>query len=409
MKPIPIKKSGATTFLLIILIILFVAGLIYIRFFVLKPLRGDFESNQAKIDELQAFQDGKADLLDQINVYRDGLYALNLVLQARKDIISGSDQDNPYLVYDFTQVLDDLRQLLPRDARVTKFQINNKGVVTLPIESVDYASLGRVLRSFKDKSLNIQDEEENAINPKIFQEVKIPSSAQHTIRKTTSVWGEKMDSIYSFVLQSKLNPEFWQNPMPYPDVNPHDYYSQAIRDLTVAGTIEGYSDGYFRPMQAINRAEFFKVVLFEFLSNGDISVEDYKRYIDLSDEDWHYQYIQLASQMGIAEGDEVGRFHAEQDVTRIEALKTILTVFDVEILNPNDRTEEELEDEVRKPFIQVPFNDIAGEDRIFPIVYTAYKNGLLDNVGQSLQPNLPVTRFEVAYWVWKLKFDYLAK
>ena len=189
----------------------------------------------------------------------------------------------------------------------------------------------------------------------------------------------------------------------------HVYYAQAIRDLTVAGTIEGYKDGYFRPMNPINRAEFFKVVLFEFLAKDLISVEDYKRFIDLSEDEWHYQYIQLASQMGIAEGDEVGRFHPDQQITRIEALKTILAVYDIELRDPNvlPENEEEEEEVERKPFIAVPFTDVARDDKNFPVVLAAYQNGLLDNVGQTLQLNLPVTRFEVAYWVWKLKFDYL--
>lgn len=408
MNLIRFRESRGSSILLGLFIAVFLISLLYIRVFVIRPLRAEFETNQTNIVELKAFQDGKADLLDQINIYRDGLYALNLVLEARKQVISGSDPDNPYLVFDFTQVLDDLRQLLPRDAKVTKFQINNKGLVTLPIESVDYASLGRVLRSFKDKSYNAENEEDNISNPKIFEEVKIPSGAQRTVRKTKTGWEQQIENVYSFVLQAQLNPEFWQNPMPYPDVNPHEYYSQAIRDLTVAGTIEGYADGYFRPMNSINRAEFFKVLLFEFLANGDISIDDYKRYIDLSDEDWHYQYIQLASQMGIAEGDEVGRFHPDQQINRAEALKTILSVFDVPVVDPNAENEE-LEEGERKPYIRVPFTDIGREDKIFPVIYTAYQNGLLDNAGQKLDVNLPVTRSEVAYWVWKLKFDYLSK
>lgn len=399
------KEPKIATVLLASLIVIFLISLFYIRFITIGPLRKAYAENETVIGELKASQEDQSELLESINVYRDGLYALNLVLEARKQVISGSDPDNPYLVFDFTQVLEDLRQLLPRDARVTKFQVNNKGLLTLPIESVDYASLGRVLRSFKDKSFNFLDEDENIIDPKVFQEVKIPSGAQHAIEKTGRT---SIRDVYSFIIQAKLNPEFWQNPMPYPDVDSHVYYAQAIRDLTVAGTIEGYKDGYFRPLNTINRAEFFKVVLFEFLAKNMISVEDYKRFIDLSEDEWHYQYIQLASQMGIAEGDEVGRFHPDQEITRIEALKTILAVYDIEAKDPNIVPEAEDGVEVeKKPFIAVPFTDVARDDKNFPIVLAAYQNGLLDNVGQKLQPNMPVTRYEVAYWVWKLKFDYL--
>jgi len=407
MNTIRLKDSNTITIILVGLIAIFLLTLFYIRVFTLRSLRNDFKENQTTIDELQLAQANHADLLDQISIYRDGLYALNLVLEGRKQVISGSDEDNPYLVFDFTQVLKDLRQLLPRDSKVTKFQANNKGLITKPIESVDYASLGRVLRSFKDKSFDLLNEEDDIVSPKIFEEVKIPSGAQRAIMKSGTGWQRQVNNVYSFVIQAQLNPEFWQNPMPYPDVDPYVYYAQAIRDLTVAGTIEGYIDGNFRPLSSINRAEFFKVVLFEFLANDVISIDQYKRYIDLSDSDWHYQYIQLASQMGIAEGDEVGRFHPDQEISRIEALKTILSVYDVEITDPNAEREAEDEEGDAKPFIAVPFVDVARDDRNFAVVLAAYQNGLLDNMGQKLQLNLPVTRYEVAYWAWKLKFDYL--
>jgi hypothetical protein len=400
-----LKQSKILTVTLGILIGVFVILYGYLRLGVLGPLKADFEIGNKKIEELKSAQQNNTDLLDQINAYRDGLYALNLVLEARKNVISGSDADNPYLVYDFTQVLNDLRRLLPRDARVTKFQVNNKGLITVPIESVDYASLGRVLKSFKDKSYNVQITGEESTDP-MFAEVKIPSGAQRTPRQITEGWSTYFENIYSFILQADLNPEFWQNPMPYPDVDSHSYYAQAIRDLTIAGSIEGYPDGLFRPDQAINRAEFFKVALFEFLSNNTISIDEYKQYIDLSEKDWHYQYIQLASQMGIAEGDEVGRFHPDQEISRIEALKTILTIFEVEIpaidnLNGSEQIEKDA-----KPLI-LPFTDINPQDAIYPVVRAAIDNGLLDNLKDKLNPDQPVTRAEVAYWAWKLKFDFL--
>ena len=205
------KESKVLSFLLVGLIAVFLISLLYIRLITLRPLRADFAENKASIEVLRESQADQSELLDKINVYRDGLYALNLVLEARKEVISGSDPDNPYLVFDFTQVLEDLRQLLPRDARVTKFQVNNKGLLTLPIESVDYASLGRVLRSFKDKSFNYEDPEENMADPKVFEEVKIPSGAQHSIEKNGRY---SVKDIYSFIIQAQLNPEFWQNPMP---------------------------------------------------------------------------------------------------------------------------------------------------------------------------------------------------
>ena len=401
------KQSKLLIIILSSLIGIFVFGYLIVRIGVVRPLQNEFNQNNQKIGELKAVQENQADLLKQIKEYRSGLYALNLILEARKNVINGSDKENPYLVYDFTQVLNDLRRLLPRDARVTKFQVNNKGLVTLPIESVDYASLGRVLKSFKDRSYNIwMADDDPLVDSKMFSEVKIPSGAQRTPKQVIEGWKQYFENVYSFVLQASLNPEFWQNPMPYPDVDPFAYYAKAIRDLTIAGTIEGYPDGLFRPDSPINRAEFFKVVLFEFLANDKITIEDYKKYVDLSDTDWHYQYIQLASQMGIAEGDAVGRFHPDQQISRIEALKTILTIFNVEIKDMETLTAEA--ESSGKPLI-LPFVDITTRNTNYPIVRAALSEGLLDNEESELKPGEPATRAEVAYWTWKLKFDYLQK
>ncbi|MFH0837970.1 MAG: S-layer homology domain-containing protein [Patescibacteria group bacterium] len=386
------KRYNFSTILLASFIAFFVLLYVIVQLVVLRPLKNDFETGQKKIDTLKAAQEDQTELLDQINTYRDGLYALNLVLEARKNVISGSDEESPYLVYDFNQLLNDLRRLLPRDARVTKFQISNKGLVTLPVESIDYASLGRVLKSFKDSEL--------------FTEVKIPSGAQRVPRQVDSGWGRYFEYIYGFTLQAALDPVFWQNPMPFPDVDSRAYYAQAIRDLVIAGTIEGYPDGYFRPDQSVNRAEFFKVALFEFLSNDTISIGDYKKYIDLSEKDWHYQYIQLASKMGIAEGDNIGRFHPDQPISRIEALTTLLTIFDIDTSEPAPEFDENGEEIKAKEFA-LPFKDVDSGSKYYRIIRAAIAKGLLDNMGNAFEAEKSVTRAEIAYWTWKLKFDYL--
>ncbi len=418
------KQSKVTTIILSSLIVIFVLGYAVFRIGVMRPLNIEFEKSDSKIEELRAVQEDKKDLLEQINKYRDGLYALNIVLEARKNVTNAFEDEeleNPYLVFNFSQVLDDLRRLLPNDTHVTKFQVNNKGLITMPVESIDYASLGRVLKSFKDKGYDKNALDDNTVVPRMFTEVQIPSGAQRTVRKKKNRWGGfNIEEVYSLVLQYKLDPIFWQNPMPYPDVGPHLYYSQAIRDLTLAGSIEGYPDAFFRPDKSINRAEFFKVALFEFLSNDTISIEEYEKYVDLSEKDWHYQYIQLANKMGIAEGDEASKFHPDQSITRIEALKTILKIF--EELPENqfaesdasegmDQENTENEEDERRPII-LPFEDITPQDDIYPIVRVAIDNGffskafLIENENK-LKPNQKVTRAEICYWIWKLKFYYL--
>lgn len=376
------QKNRLTVITLAFFLVFYGIGYLGVRLFVLQPLKAEFNSQNQKIEALKKAQTNQSELLDQIKRYRDGLFALNLLLEARKNVLSGTDEKNPYLVFDFTQVLDDLRQILPRDARVLKLQVNNKGLLTIPIESVDYASLGRVLKSFKNSAL--------------FTEVKIPSGVQRMQKKIDRGTYQTIENIYSFVLQAQLDPEFWKNPLPYSDVNPHEYYSQAIRDLTVAGSIEGYPDGTFRPDAPINRAEFFKVALFESLSHDAITVKDYKKYTDLSDKDWPYQYAQLAGKMGFVDEDHEGRFKPEESITRLEALKTIFKIFKMETKTapkPEDTT----------PFVE----DVSPDDEIYPLIKLAAQQGLLEHLKGHFNRNQPISRAELTYWIWKLKFESL--
>ena len=110
--------------------------------------------------------------------------------------------------------------------------------------------------------------------------------------------------------------------------------------------------------------------------------------------------------MGIAEGDNVGRFHPDQIVSRIEAIKSILTIFKVEILDP---AKEQVDENGNKKPLIMPFQDITSDDKDYPIVLTAVRAGILDNLKLKLDKTQPASRAEIAYWVWKLKFDYLNK
>lgn len=389
-------RLNFTTLILSFFILFFLTGYSVIQFGILSSLEKELAAGDIVIENLKKEQVGQSEILDQIKSYRNGLFVLKLILDARKNVINGSDEKNPFLVFDYNKVLEDLRLLLPRDTRVAQFQVNNKGLVTAPIESVDYASLGRVIKSLKDSEL--------------FTEVKIPSGVQRALVQTTNSYGVTLPNyVYSFVLQATLNPKFWQNPMPFVDVNPRMHYSQAIRDLFISKAIEGYEKNEFKPDQDINRAEFFKIALFELLSNNEISINEYQQYKDLSEEDWYFKYVQLASKMGVAEGDNVGRFHPGQTVSRIEAIKSILTIFKIEILDP---AKEQIDAEGNKKPLIMPFMDITSDDKDYPFVLTAVRSGFwkdIKNLETRLNKTKPATRAEVAFWVWKLKFDYLNK
>lgn len=394
------KKIDFTTILFILLILFFSTCWFYAKFFMLHPLQKNLSANIAVLNSLEEAQAGQSSLLEKISKYRDGLYGLNLILEARKEIIKGEDPDNPYLIFDISQLLTDLKTLLPKDARATKFQITPKGLITLPIESVDYASLGRVLKSFKDKTSAVSnDESKNSSPPAMFSYVMVPAGAQRNFVKTPNGRQEQITSRYSFILQAQLNPEYWKNPMPYPDVEANASYGQAVLELSQVGLIEGYPDGYFKPLEPINRAEFFKIALAEFLDRKVISQKEYELYSNPSIEGWEARYLHFADEMGLESKDKQVSFTPDQNVSRIEALKTILTIF-----NNNNPIVLELRNNEGKKYESIPFTDVGQDKEHFELIKTANEKGMFKDADQKFEPDAPVSRAEVAYWIWKIKF-----
>ncbi len=389
------KTSKITSFLLLLCIMIFVISCLYINFALAKPLNSEFNKNQNTISNLQSFQKDQVDLLSKINEYRKGLHGLNMILEARKNVISGSDAERPHLVFDLHQVLNDLRHLLPEDARVTKFQLNNKGLITIPVESIDYASLGRVLKSFKEESMGLNLNTEQEGQTKMFLHVHIPSGAQRSVVQSETEAEQMVENVYSLIIQAQLNPEFWSNMVDYSDLDLSAYYAPAVIQLTHDGNLEGYVDNTFKPLQKINRMEFLKLILFEMLARGMITDDEYQLLINPSDESWDSNYRELISNVLGLKFDEIAKFQPGQAISRIEALKTITSLFELEV-NPTSPEE---------GMINLPFTDIEANDENFELIFTAQKKGLLDQMGQELKINSPTSRSEAAYWIWKLKYQ----
>jgi len=394
-----IIRQKLTAILLGTLIAIFALTYLVVNFGMYRPAKAKFDEGTQTLKTLKAEQAGKSELVTQIDEYRQGLYALSLLLDARQNVLSGSNPDNPYFVFDYYQVLQDLRRLLPPSARASQLQVNSKGLITIPIESTSYKMLGFVLRLFKDSDL--------------FTEVKIPAGAQIVLSTSQPDTATQTDygfdlpvappmPVYTLTLQATLNPDFWKNRIPFADVDPKASYANAIRDLYIAKAIEGYrigDDFLFKPEQAINRAELLKIALFQSLRNDQLDYGEYQQYQDLSQEDWFYKAVQVASKMGVAEGDSTGRFHPEDTTSRLEALKMLLHIFSVPADEPAVTTDQNAE--IPKPIMN-PFSDVSDKDDFYPVIRTGIRNGLFANPNGEFKPEEPVTRAEVAYWTWKL-------
>lgn len=119
-------------------------------------------------------------------------------------------------------------------------------------------------------------------------------------------------------------------PTPYAggftDLNEAEWAVEAITYLSDLGIINGYIDDEtgeqtFRPNNPITRAEFTKIVVMSFaLSAG----ENAPQFIDVSSDDWFYQYVTTAAECGIVNGYEDGAFLPDNSITREEMSAVIV-------------------------------------------------------------------------------------
>ncbi|MDR0490537.1 MAG: S-layer homology domain-containing protein, partial [Oscillospiraceae bacterium] len=95
------------------------------------------------------------------------------------------------------------------------------------------------------------------------------------------------------------------------------HWAQAdIRRLNELGSLEDFSSGNFRPNDPITRAEFFSLVVRTLGATvrGDIS-----RFTDMNQDDWYYDTVAIAVNMGIANGYDDNTMRPNNSLTRQDA------------------------------------------------------------------------------------------
>ncbi|MBU0705907.1 S-layer homology domain-containing protein [Patescibacteria group bacterium] len=120
-------------------------------------------------------------------------------------------------------------------------------------------------------------------------------------------------------------------PPPYPtfdDVQPGEWYTNYIEAAATLGIVTGYADaqgnliGLFGPGDTVNRAAAVKMLVEAFGLKQ--STEDAKKYPDVKESDWFYDYVLIAGQHGVVSGYDNGRFGPADPVTRAQVAKMVV-------------------------------------------------------------------------------------
>lgn len=176
----------------------------------------------------------------------------------------------------------------------------------------------------------------------------------------------------------------------FTDVNLNTTNSEAISFLKNAGIVSGYSDGSFKPNNPLNRAELLKILI-EGLG-VDPNESTYKNCFPDVKSDWFAKYVCYAKENGWVSGYADGTFKPGNNVNKVEAMKMLLEVFDVETEYP----------------VANPFVDISKDEWFSNYIYTAKKMGILEEAGGNYWPSMEIRRGQISENIYRLLVYYIS-
>ena len=168
----------------------------------------------------------------------------------------------------------------------------------------------------------------------------------------------------------------------FEDVSYVDSHFGAIAGLVEVGIFEGYSDGTFQPEADINRAELLKILIEGRGIEADPDV--YRNCFPDVTTDWYAKYVCYAKDKGWVKGYDDGYFRPADPVNKVEALKMLFEVYEVEL------SEEAI-------VANLKYTDLSEEEWYAVYVWKASALGVLEEpTGKSFNPDSDRSRAEMA-------------
>lgn len=168
----------------------------------------------------------------------------------------------------------------------------------------------------------------------------------------------------------------------FEDVSYLDPHFNAIDALVEVGVFEGYDDDTFRPDNEINRAELLKILI----EGRDIEYDPALNKNCFPDvgEEWFAEYVCYAKYRGWIKGYDDGTFRPADPVNKVEALKMLFKVYELEL------SEE-------ATVANLKYTDLDENAWYAIYVWKASALGVLEEpIGKSFKPDSDRTRAEMA-------------
>lgn len=170
----------------------------------------------------------------------------------------------------------------------------------------------------------------------------------------------------------------------FSDVELTNPNSEAINFLRNSGIISGYPDGTFKPLNPLNRAELLKILIEGIGYSPDEST--YKNCFPDVKEDWYARYVCFAKKQEWVTGYSDGTFKPANKVNKVEAIKMLLEVFEIETETPKSK----------------PYTDVPMKEWYSKYIYTAKQMGILEEKGTVYRPDVDITRGQISENLYRL-------
>lgn len=141
----------------------------------------------------------------------------------------------------------------------------------------------------------------------------------------------------------------------------------AIEYLNEKGVIGGYSDGTFRPLNTVNRAELLKILVGG--KGAAPSADTYKNCFPDVTVEWFAPFVCYAKEQGWVSGYSDGTFRPSNTVNTAEAIKMVVNAQGYEI---------------PESVATSMYDDVDGTAWYAPYVKAAKDKGILEPIGGSL-------------------------
>jgi S-layer homology domain len=182
----------------------------------------------------------------------------------------------------------------------------------------------------------------------------------------------------------------------FPDLPADNMSHTAVSYLHSREIIEGYDDGTFRPDNPINRAEALKIV---FLVRKELSLPDAAfsqpfSFPDVPKDEWYFDSVEEAYNLGIVEGYVDGDFKPANEITAAESVKIIYTglVPDLELPEVKEK----------------PFTDASIDEWFAPYLEYGKEKKYIEAFGDgSFDPHRSMTRAKFSEAIYRVMYSEL--